>query len=118
MSEKPATVDFGAPEAFGAHVFRVEIPAARLGKVLIVEDYGYRGSQDGIPRDEERVVLERRVWSQIAEVARREFNHRLKAADSRPAAGTPERTWSSACLAASSACWPGRPRKPQTKSCP
>ena len=80
MSEKPATVDFGAPEAFGAHVFRVEIPAARTGEILIVEDYGYRGSEAGIPRDEERVTLERRVWSQIAEVARRVFNNRLKAA--------------------------------------
>ncbi len=80
MSEKPATVDFGAPDGFGAHVFRVEIPAARTGEILIVEDYGYRGSEAGIPRDEERVVLERRVWSQISDVARREFNDRLKAA--------------------------------------
>jgi hypothetical protein len=80
VSEKPATVDFGAPEGFGAHVFRVEIPAARTGEILIVEDYGYRGSEAGIPRDEERVTLERRVWSQIAEVARREFNDRLKTA--------------------------------------
>lgn len=80
MSEKAATVDFGAPEGFGAHVFRVEIPASRSGSVLIVEDYGYRGSEAGIPRDEERVELERRIWSQIADVARREFNDRLKAA--------------------------------------
>lgn len=80
MSQKTATVDFGAPEGFGAHVFRVEIPASRAGEVLIVEDYGYRGSESGIPRDEERVLLERRVWSQIAEVARREFNDRLKVA--------------------------------------
>lgn len=80
MSDKPATVDFGAPEAFGAHVFRVEIPAGRKGQVVIVEDYGYRGSEGGIPRDEERVVLERRVWSRIADAARREFNARLKAA--------------------------------------
>ncbi|BCX11789.1 MAG: hypothetical protein KatS3mg067_0727 [Thermosynechococcus sp.] len=80
MSEKPATVDFGAPEGFGAHVFRVEIPAARAGEVRIVEDYGYRGSEAGIPREEERVVLERRIWSAIADVARREFNSRLKAA--------------------------------------
>ncbi|MBM5816148.1 MAG: DUF3780 domain-containing protein [Cyanobacteria bacterium K_Offshore_surface_m2_239] len=79
MNEKPATVDFGAPEGFGAHVFRVEIPAPRMGEVSIVEDYGYRGSEGGIPRDEERVVLERRVWSQISDVARREFNDRLKA---------------------------------------
>ncbi len=80
MSEKPATVDFGAPEGFGAHVFRVEIPAARVGEVRIVEDYGYRGSEAGIPREEARVVLERRVWSRIADVARLEFNARLKAA--------------------------------------
>lgn len=80
MSEKTATVDFGAPGGFGAHVFRVEIPAARSGSVLIVEDYGYRGDEAGIPRAEERVELERRVWSKIADVARREFNARLKAA--------------------------------------
>lgn len=80
MSAKPVTVDFGAPEGFGAHVFRVEIPAARTGEIVVVEDYGYRGSEAGIPRDEERVVLERRVWSQISDVARREFNDRLKIA--------------------------------------
>ena len=61
-------------------MFRVEIPPARVGEVLIVEDYGYCGSEDGIPRDEERVVLGRRVWSKIADIARREFNDRLKAA--------------------------------------
>jgi hypothetical protein len=80
MSNKPETVDFGAPQAFGVHVFRVEIPAARNGEVVILEDYGYRGGDSGIPRSEERVVLERRVWSKIAEVARRDFNGRLKAA--------------------------------------
>ena len=45
-----ATVDFGAPERFGAHVFRVEIPAASTEPVTIVEDYGYRGHEAGIPR--------------------------------------------------------------------
>ena len=80
MSDKSSTVDFGAPGSFGAHVFRVEIPEARTGEVLIVEDYGYRGSESGIPREEQRVVLERRVWSKISEMARREFNERLKAA--------------------------------------
>jgi hypothetical protein len=80
VSEKGETVDFGAPATFGAHVFRVEIPEVRTGEVLIVEDYGYRGSEAGIPRDEQRVVLERRVWSQIADIARREFNDRLKTA--------------------------------------
>ena len=80
MSDKPKTVDFGAPDKFGAHLFRVEIPASRTEPVVIVEDYGYRGLEGGIPRDEERVVLTRPVWSAIADIARREFNDRLKAA--------------------------------------
>jgi hypothetical protein len=80
MSQTVQTVDFGAPASFGAHVFRVEIPAARTGSVLIVEDYGYRGQEGGIPREEERVILNRPVWSAIADTARREFNDRLKAA--------------------------------------
>jgi len=81
MNDKPETVDFGAPISFGAHVFRVEIPSARNASVIIVEDYGYRGQERGIPREEERVILKRTVWSAIADVARREFNARLKAAD-------------------------------------
>ncbi|MGD9974653.1 MAG: anti-phage-associated DUF3780 domain-containing protein [Desulfatirhabdiaceae bacterium] len=80
MSERSATTDFGAPTGFGAHVFRVEIPAARIGSVVIVEDYGYRGQENGLPREEERVILNRPVWSAIADTARREFNGRLKAA--------------------------------------
>ncbi len=79
MSEKPLTVDFGAPTEHGAQLFRVEIPASRNEQVFIVEDYGYRGQEGGIPRDEERVILQRATWSAIAEVARREFNDRLKA---------------------------------------
>ena len=80
MSDKLATVDFGAPATFGAHLFRVEIAASRNAPVVIVEDYGYRGQEGGIPRDEERVVLNRPAWSAIADIARREFNDRLKAA--------------------------------------
>ena len=53
---------------------------ARTEPVRIIEDYGYRGLEDGIPRDEERVILPRPVWSGIAEIARRAFNDRLKAA--------------------------------------
>jgi hypothetical protein len=79
MIEPVKTVDFGAPEQYGAHVFRVEIPAARSGPVRIIEDYGYRGLEGGIPRDEERVILARPIWSGIADTARREFNDRLKA---------------------------------------
>jgi hypothetical protein len=80
VSNQPVTVDFGAPDTFGAHLFRVEIPASRNASVIIVEDYGYRGQEGGIPREEERVVLKRPVWSAIADIARREFNDRLKAA--------------------------------------
>lgn len=80
MSKRSQTVDFGAPAGFGAHVFRVEIPAARKNRVVIVEDYGYRGQEGGIPKDEERVALRRPVWSAISDIARREFNDRLRAA--------------------------------------
>jgi hypothetical protein len=80
MTDAGKTVDFGASGAFGAHVFRVEIPAGRADEVVVIEDYGYRGLEGGIPRDEERAVLQRRVWSAIADTARREFNERLKTA--------------------------------------
>jgi hypothetical protein len=74
------TIDFGAPHTFGAHVFQVEIPDLRRASVVIVEDYGYRGGEGGIPHDVQRVVLRRPVWSAIADIARRDFNDRLKAA--------------------------------------
>lgn len=80
VGRRDQTIDFGAPAAFGAHVIRVEIPAARSGAVRILEDYGYRGLEGGIPRAEDRAVLERRVWSAISDSARRDFNNRLKAA--------------------------------------
>ena len=80
MSEPAKTVDFGAPADFGAHVIRVEIPASKTEPVHIVEDYGYRGLEGGVPRDEDRAILARPVWSGIADTARREFNDRLRAA--------------------------------------
>lgn len=80
MSPNPATIDFGAPTAFGAHVFRVHIAAGRTDTVLIEEDYGYRSHESGRQQSEERVILKRAVWSQIADTARREFNGRLRAA--------------------------------------
>lgn len=80
MTVRPKTVDFGAQDTFGAHLFRVEIPASRNESVEIVEDYGYLGEERGIPRGEDRVVLARHAWSAIADIARREFNDRLKAA--------------------------------------
>ena len=81
MSEKLKTIDFGAPDSFGAHLFRIQIPAGRIEPVVVIEDYGYRGQEGGVPREEERVVLKRSVWSAIADPARREFNSRLKVAN-------------------------------------
>lgn len=46
--------------------------------VRIVEDFGYRGLEGGLPREEERMILARAVWSAIAPAARNEFNDRLK----------------------------------------
>jgi hypothetical protein len=80
VSETVRIVDFGASDKFGAHVFRVEIPGGKSEPIRIIEDYGYRGLEGGIPRDEERVILPRSVWSGIADIVRREFNDRLKAA--------------------------------------
>ena len=79
-TKAPETKDFGASTAFGAHLFRVDIPPARSGAVVIAEDYGYRGLEGGIPQGEDRVVLQRHTWAAIADIARREFNDRLKAA--------------------------------------
>src|SRR2546427_7474465 len=80
MTEKGQFVDFGAPEQFGTHVFRVEIPAARTEPVRIIEDYGHRGLEGSIPRDDDRVILPRAVWSGVADTARHGINNRLKAA--------------------------------------
>jgi len=81
MKKKSETlVDFGAPSSFGAHIFRVEIPDNRTTDVVIVEDYGYKGSEDGIPKEEERIHLKRSAWTAMSDIAKRDFNDRLKAA--------------------------------------
>jgi hypothetical protein len=64
---------------YGAHIFRVEIPASSSGDVTITEDYGLKGGENGVPPKEVRVVLPRRLWSAIAEAARKDFAARLKA---------------------------------------
>lgn len=80
VASKPAkTVDFGAPAASGEHIFRVEIPGSRRDTVLIVEDFGLLGQDARLP-GEPRAVVKRAAWPTIADVARRDFNERLKAA--------------------------------------
>ncbi len=80
MKRSEKTIGFGAPSGFGAYIFMVEIPAARTGPVNIIEVYGYSGDQNGIPPQETRVILDRKIWMKIRDTAQREFNRRLKAA--------------------------------------
>ncbi len=76
--DKYLFTDFGAPDEYGAHIFKVEIPASRSDAVRIIEDFGLKGGDSGLPYEEVRVVLPRKAWSAIAETARKNFNERLK----------------------------------------
>jgi Protein of unknown function (DUF3780) len=78
MSKQIATIDFGAPEEFGAHLFQVIIPISKQEEVQILEYYGFKGGEGGLPDEELRVSLPRSVWSGLAEAARIDFNGRLK----------------------------------------
>ena len=73
------TIGFGASGNFGAHVFKVNIPAGKAGEVIVTEDYGFLAGMDGTPEYEIRVVLPRGKWTKIAEAARKDFNARLRA---------------------------------------
>lgn len=72
-------VGFGAIDEFGAHIFKVCIPSSSAGIVSIVEDYGLKGGENGIPLEEGRINLPRRFWTAIAEATRKDFAARLKA---------------------------------------
>ncbi len=74
-----ATVDFGAPPAFGRHHFYVDIPAMPQAAVHIAEDYGFDGDGSRRETSECRVILARELWTKIRDEARRDFNTRLKA---------------------------------------
>lgn len=79
MSDTVSFEDFGASKTLGSHVFLVDIPVSRSAPVLVIESYGYRGGDRGIPEKETRVQLDRNKWTQIADVCRGNFNERLKA---------------------------------------
>ncbi len=80
MMADPKFVGFGAPAEFGAHVFRVEIPISRSESesIRIIEDFGFKGGEGGLPYEELRVILPRDKWTLISETARADFNERLK----------------------------------------
>ena len=79
---------FGAPTAFGAHHFVVEIPVAAREAVLIHEDFGFNGSETRRETTECRVVLARELWARIRDEARRDFNDRLKSKKLKPGSWT------------------------------
>jgi len=79
MNKMAKIEGFGSDAAFGVHTFRVQIPADAKGHVVIVEDYGLKGGENGVPASETRVILPRRFWSAIAETTRKDFAMRLKA---------------------------------------
>jgi hypothetical protein len=72
-------VGFGAADEFGAHAFNVIIPLSAKGDVTVIEDYGLKGGENGLPPRETRIVLPRRFWAAVAETARKDFAARLKA---------------------------------------
>jgi hypothetical protein len=78
MTKREHTIGFGAPEVFGAHVFRVEIPSNKTDPILIIEDYGLNGGENGIPDEELRAIVPRVIWGALSDAARNEFNERLK----------------------------------------
>jgi len=83
------SIGFGASAEFGAHVFKVNIPAGRAGDVIVTEDYGFLAGVDGTPEFETRVILPRSKWGKIADTARKDFNSRLRATKASPSSWKP-----------------------------
>ena len=78
-SRKVDVEGFGCPRTDWPHHFRVDIPEVRGGDVRIVEDFGVSGHAAGKADETERCALPRARWNAIADLARREFNERLRA---------------------------------------
>lgn len=73
------TLGFGCPDTTDPHRFEVEIPAGRVGDILIEEHYGIRAGINGLPEVVERCRLPRVIWQMIVEDVKRDFNERLRA---------------------------------------
>lgn len=71
------TLDFGVPATTDPHHFKVNIPKANSGKVLIAESLGMQANNDEADILE-RVLLERPRWTAIRSEVQRAFNVRLK----------------------------------------
>ena len=77
-AETPATQGFGVPLTAAPHHFVVVIPRGNRQPVQIIEDLGMHTQGDGSDVLD-RVVLERPLWTEIANPVKRVFNERLKA---------------------------------------
>jgi len=78
-TEKPRpTLGFGVPATSDPHHFKVSIPRANSGKVLISEYLGMQASSDEFAVID-RVLLARPRWTAIRSEVQRAFNARLKA---------------------------------------
>jgi hypothetical protein len=69
---------YGASAAFGAHVFKLQLPAGRAGEVVLTEDFGYLAGQNGTPERETRACFPRQHWTLLGDTARKDFNARLR----------------------------------------
>ena len=115
MSEKLATVDFGAPDKFGAHLFRVEIPAG-------ADRVGRRSSRTTATAARRAASRATKSGSSSIAASGRQSPTSPAASSTiasrpprcSPAAGTPARISWIGCSARSCACWPGLPRRRTT----
>jgi hypothetical protein len=69
---------FGASAAFGAHVFKLQLPAGRAGEVVLTEEFGYLAGLNGMPERETRASFPRQHWTVLGDAARKDFNARLR----------------------------------------
>lgn len=78
MADKE-TEGFGAPKEYGSHHFSVTTPRGNNDAVEIREHFAINSDAPNENYEVLRVVLARRLWTQIRDHARRDFNARLKA---------------------------------------
>ena len=74
---KHPTLGFGVPASSDPHHFKVVIPKANSGKVLISEYLGLQAQSDEYAVID-RVMIDRPRWTAIRAEAQRTFNARLK----------------------------------------
>lgn len=73
-----ALTGFGASAAFGAHVFKLKLPAGQACEVQVTEEFGYLAGLNGMPEHECRASFPRRHWKHIGETSSKDFNARLR----------------------------------------